>query len=138
MARLYFFPNELMFLVLLFLPVPPKIVKQPQNISIDEGDMIILECEALGFPVPQITWFLNDSVLSTNSSLVEIISASKSEHEGRYRCEAKNPAGSVAASAIVTINKGLRQSEICSCLLCFGTKMNNKLWRFLRFYHFYF
>ena len=89
--------------------------------------MIILECEALGFPVPQITWFLNDSVLSTNSSLVEIISASKSEHEGRYRCEAKNPAGSVAASAVVTINKGLCQSEIRSCFLCFGMKMNNIL-----------
>ena len=86
-------------------------MKHPQNISIDEGDTIILECEALGLPVPQIAWFLNGSVLSTNSSLVEIISASKVEHEGLYRCEAKNPAGSVAASAVVTINKGLCQSE---------------------------
>ena len=62
-----------------------------------------MECEALGFPVPQITWYLNDSALSTNSSLVEIIEARKSEHEGLYRCEAKNPAGIVTASASVTV-----------------------------------
>lgn len=88
------------------LSVPPEIIKHPQNISIDEGDTIILECEALGFPVPQMTWYLNDSVLLTNSSVVDIISASKSEHEGLYRCEAKNPAGIVTASAIVTVRKG--------------------------------
>ena len=83
--------------------VPPEIIKEPQNISIDEGDTIILECEALGFPVPQITWYLNGSVLSTNSSRVEIIEARKSEHEGLYHCEAKNPAGIVTASAFVTV-----------------------------------
>lgn len=92
--------------MLLRVSVPPKIIKYPQNISIDEGDTIILECEALGFPVPQITWYLNDSAFLTNGSLVEINSASKLEHEGLYRCEAKNPAGTVSASAHVTVNKG--------------------------------
>lgn len=86
-----------------FVSVPPEIIKEPQNISIAEGDIIILECEALGFPVPQITWYLNGSALSTNSSLVEIIEARKSEHQGFYRCEAKNPAGIVTASAFVTV-----------------------------------
>lgn len=62
-----------------------------------------MECEALGFPVPQITWYLNGSALPTNSSLVEIIEARKSEHDGLYRCEAKNPAGIVTASAFVTV-----------------------------------
>ena len=98
--------NFLIILLVLyfFLSVPPEIIRRPQNISIDEGDTIILECEALGFPVPQITWYLNDSALLTNSSLVEIVSARKTEHEGVYRCEAKNPAGIVTASALVTVN----------------------------------
>lgn len=65
-----------------------------------------MECEARGFPVPQITWYLNDSALLTNSSVVDINSASKSKHEGVYRCEAKNPAGLVTASALVTVRKG--------------------------------
>ena len=62
-----------------------------------------MECEARGLPVPQITWYLNGSAMSTNSSLVEIIEAIKSEHEGLYRCEAENPAGIVTASAFVTV-----------------------------------
>ena len=86
-----------------FLAVPPEIVKHPQNISIDEGDTIILQCEARGFPVPQITWYLNDTAVLTNSSVVEIIEARKSYHEGLYRCEARNPAGIVTASAYVTV-----------------------------------
>ena len=53
--------------------------------------------------MPQITWYLNGSALLTNSSLVEIIEARKSEHEGLYRCEAENPAGIVTASAFVTV-----------------------------------
>ena len=92
------------------IAVPPEIIKHPQNISIDEGDTIILECEALGFPVPQITWYLNGSSLISNGSVVEIIEARKSQHEGLYRCEAKNPAGIVTASAFVAV-KG-QNSEI--------------------------
>lgn len=99
-----FFPQFEDFRFLVFLvAVPPEIIKEPQNISIDEGDTIILECEARGLPVPQITWYLNGSAMSTNSSLVEIIEAIKSEHEGLYRCEAENPAGIVTASAFVTV-----------------------------------
>ena len=96
----------LIFLLLLSVSVPPRIIKYPQSISIDEGDTIILECEALGFPVPQITWYLNDSAFLTIGSLVEINSASKLEHEGLYRCEANNSAGTVSASAFVIVNKG--------------------------------
>ncbi|KAL9989079.1 hypothetical protein ACROYT_G003587 [Oculina patagonica] len=87
----------------LSVQVPPEIIKHPQNISIDEGDTIILECEALGFPVPEITWYMNGSSLLANGSVVEIIEARKSQHEGLYRCEAKNPAGIVSASAFVAV-----------------------------------
>lgn len=87
----------------LFVQVPPEIIKRPQNISINEGDTIILECEARGFPVPRITWYRNGSTVVANISLVEITEARKSEHEGMYRCEAENPAGNVTASAWVAV-----------------------------------
>ena len=53
--------------------------------------------------MPQITWYLNGSSLISNGSVVEIIEARKSQHEGLYRCEAKNPAGIVTASAFVAV-----------------------------------
>ncbi|PFX30360.1 hemicentin-1-like isoform X2 [Stylophora pistillata] len=93
----------------LFVQVPPEIIKRPENISINEGDTIILECEVRGFPVPRITWYRNGSVVLANVSLVEITEARKSEHEGMYRCEAENPAGNVTASAWVAV-KGEDQS----------------------------
>lgn len=91
--------------VSLYSLVPPTIVKYPGNISIDEGDTIILKCEATGFPVPRVFWYFNDSSLVANSSFVEIVNAKKGEHEGRYRCVVKNPAGSISASANLKVNK---------------------------------
>ena len=100
------------FIFIFIVLVPPEFVKRPENISIDEGDTIILECEVRGFPVPQITWYLNDSTLSNNNSLVEIVNAKKEDHEGVYRCEAKNPAGAVSASAVVTVNGKAQEKYI--------------------------
>ena len=100
------------FVFIFIVLVPPEFVKRPENISIDEGDTIILECEVRGFPVPQITWYLNDSALSNNNSLVEIVNAKKADHEGVYRCEAKNPAGAVSASAVVTVNGKVKEKYI--------------------------
>ena len=100
------------FVFIFIVLVPPEFVKRPENISIDEGDTIILECEVRGFPVPQITWYLSDSALSNNNSLVEIVNAKKADHEGVYRCEAKNPAGAVSASAVVTVNGKVREKYI--------------------------
>ena len=101
-----------LFFIIFIVLVPPEFVKRPENISIDEGDTIILECEVRGFPVPQITWYLNDSALSNNNSLVEIVNAKKADHEGVYRCEAKNPAGAVSASAVVTVNGKAKKKYI--------------------------
>ncbi len=53
--------------------------------------------------MPEITWYMNGSSLLANGSVVEIIEARKSQHEGLYRCEAKNPAGIVSASAFVAV-----------------------------------
>ena len=86
--------------------VPPKIVEHPQNITIEEGDTLILKCVARGFPAPFMTWYLKGRTLITNSFTVEISEASKSEHEGLYLCEAQNPAGTVSASAVVTVRGG--------------------------------
>ena len=36
---------------------------------------------------------------------MEIVNAKKGEHEGRYRCVVKNPAGSISASADLKVNK---------------------------------
>lgn len=70
--------------------------------------------------MPQITWYLNGSSVISNSSVVEIIEARKTQHEGLYRCEAKNPAGIVSASAFVTV-KGQHDRKMFilnECSMC--------------------
>ena len=83
--------------------VPPKFVTLPQNVSIDEGKPLTLECEAGGFPFPHITWFLNDTRLPVNGSILDVLNSRKESDEGTYRCTAESSAGSANATAFVTI-----------------------------------
>lgn len=53
---------------------------------------------------------------------MEIVNAKKGEHEGHYRCVAKNPAGTISASANLKVNKSECLLYSTFCLRLFDSK----------------
>ena len=90
----------------------------PGELTVNEGDTITIECEAIGTPAPLIVWRLNwgrigdpprtttaietteDYVGQTGvvtSHSVLTITNSRKDDEGAYTCEALNAKGSIFA-----------------------------------------
>ena len=87
----------------------------------DQEDNVTFLCEAVGEPVPDISWYFNDVMInvSDNSSKYMIVSRSlnitttentltvynvTSSDVGTYTCNASNIIGSVSSSGILTVN----------------------------------
>ena len=86
----------------------------------DQEDNVIFLCEAVGEPVPDISWYFNDVMInvSDNSSKYMIVSRSlnitttentltvdnvTSSDVGTYICNASNIIGSVTSAGILTV-----------------------------------
>ncbi|NWI49520.1 MALT1 protein, partial [Calyptomena viridis] len=61
---------------------------QPQNLTV--GDALVLECEAVGNPVPRYQWFRNGSPLANGSKNVYTVTHVDVEHQGTYWCHVFN------------------------------------------------
>ena len=92
----------------------------PDNEIRDQEDNVTFLCEAVGEPVPDISWYFNDVMVnvSDNSSKYMIDSRSlnitttentltvynvTSSDVGTYTCNASNIIGSVSSSGILTV-----------------------------------
>ncbi|XP_038637840.1 LOW QUALITY PROTEIN: hemicentin-1-like [Scyliorhinus canicula] len=119
--------------------LPPSILGDEQNVSVNLNDSVSLECQSQAFPPPILRW-MKDGLplpmrarhsLSANASVLEIRSA-QVQDAGRYTCEASNEAGKteknyilnvwVAPSfhgledqASVTVIEGNSMSLFCEC-----------------------
>jgi len=88
-------------LVLLFVTVPPQIIRPPENVAVQIGDPVLLTCVSEGVPPPTVTFYFDDEEikedelikLNASSHVITITQADKS-HEGVYTCSANNAAGS--------------------------------------------
>lgn len=88
--------------MLFWLVVPPTITKSPIDIIVNTNDVITLECQATGLPLPKITWQLNNVTLPFNQSRLTIRRATV-YNGGVYRCIARSPAGEDTAFAVVNV-----------------------------------
>ena len=89
--------------IMLLFSEPPHL---PQNLTkykdVIENNPIILACPAAGYPIPLITWY-KDDVLITGDQLDFVIledgslqlSDSAAQDSGVYRCVAENDAGQI-------------------------------------------
>ncbi|XP_032243017.2 tyrosine-protein phosphatase Lar isoform X2 [Nematostella vectensis] len=84
--------------LLLYVRYPPQIIRPPRDMNVDEGDQkTIVQCQADGYPSPQITWLKlsrPDQILSKGETFF-ITSVTREDH-GLYRCMARNNVGAAA------------------------------------------
>ncbi|XP_032632271.1 mucosa-associated lymphoid tissue lymphoma translocation protein 1 isoform X1 [Chelonoidis abingdonii] len=63
---------------------------QPQSQNLMVGDTLILECGAVGNPVPHYQWFRNGFPLTNGNRKVYTVSYVDMEHQGTYWCRVFN------------------------------------------------
>lgn len=96
---------------LFFFLAPPVFTVQPESLTLQPGEIIRLECEAVGSPPPTITWFKDDAEIrrsvrtriSEDGTLLEIRDAKESD-SALYICEARNSLGYREVSANVKVS----------------------------------
>ncbi|XP_077864234.1 hemicentin-1-like [Saccoglossus kowalevskii] len=92
--------------------VPPRISPGPSHITAVVGDSVILPCESIGDPVPDVRWNHNEWRLNMNSEdflLLDSgslqISNVKVKSGGRYRCSITSIAGSDTKDITLTVQE---------------------------------
>ena len=100
--------------------VIPSIESSIENVVINQTENVTFLCQAVGGPVPDISWYFNDVMInvSDNSSKYMIVSRSlnitttentltvynvTSSDVGTYTCTSSNFIGSTTSSGILTV-----------------------------------
>uniref|UniRef100_T1EIZ2 Ig-like domain-containing protein n=1 Tax=Helobdella robusta TaxID=6412 RepID=T1EIZ2_HELRO len=92
----------------LFVVERPRILTEPQNVDVKEGDEAIFVCHVTGDPLPEVVWLMpemcsnhsNRFVFDQNS--LRLMSVNTCD-AGRYTCRASNRAGTVQSSAALNV-----------------------------------
>ena len=97
--------------------VSAEIILQLTDLLANETNKIQFVCQAIGVPLPYITWYFNgvmlnlsefnSSLLSLNESIIESslsILNIQSSDVGTYTCEAENIIGRDHSSGVITVN----------------------------------
>ena len=104
-------------------PVAPVVVARPADLTVSEGNSVIMTCAGYGYPYPRITWYQNGLPLDPNSaptgatitmrvrsysgalvseSIMKICGAAEENH-GVYSCRASSAFGNAAVSDTWTV-----------------------------------
>ena len=90
-----------------FQAVPGFVLTPPPSITVTENDDVILRCRAIGYPVPEITWFkglteVNQNLYTSDSGTLTIQDIKFADH-GSYRCEAQSFVGKAKFTTTITV-----------------------------------
>ena len=83
----------------------PTITSRKRNeITVHEGELLYLECEAKGVPAPLVIWRKNGTIIQerTNRTYFKHDNAT-ADDGGMYKCEASNSAGNDSYMVVVKI-----------------------------------
>ncbi|XP_068025425.1 mucosa-associated lymphoid tissue lymphoma translocation protein 1 isoform X3 [Melanerpes formicivorus] len=67
-----------------------QICIQPQPQTLTVGDALVLECGAVGNPIPHYQWFRNGFALENGGKNVYMVPSADVEHQGTYWCHVFN------------------------------------------------
>ncbi|XP_048507644.1 protein sidekick isoform X3 [Athalia rosae] len=88
----------------------PVMESSPQNITVLDGKDATFSCRAIAAPIPNVTWIFNDGDTVEVAGRVQLldngdllVAAVKPNDAGKYTCIRANEAGSVNASAFLTV-----------------------------------
>uniref|UniRef100_A0A0K0FDM9 MSP domain-containing protein n=1 Tax=Strongyloides venezuelensis TaxID=75913 RepID=A0A0K0FDM9_STRVS len=80
--------------------VPPKFIENLTNVSVIEGNEIILKCQLIGRPTPYVTWYKDGLKLLMTNRIIQYIDRhgnvklnileARLDDGGEYTCEAQN------------------------------------------------
>lgn len=90
----------------LSLTVNSKRVASNQTVTIQENENLRMNCNAKAYPVPEVTWFKDNVVLSSDPIInitSENFGADSRNHEGTYRCEIRNKLGFLSRSILLKV-----------------------------------
>ena len=110
--------------------VTPTIIKSSKSeVTVVDGNVLYLACEAEGFPAPSVTWKKSNKVLQTNINKTDFIIDEASEKDaGKYECEASNSVGTVSYTVEVTI-KGKETRKIKNCFPTIFKVARKPVWK---------
>ena len=99
-------------------------MKSPRNLIITQGQTAKIECEADGYPKPDIKWHKVQSTLPLSRSLVNengslVIKNIHQYDAGSYACRAESLFGSATAYASIIVRGTISQSLSESVVICF-------------------
>ena len=105
--------------IIWYLLVQTEIIKEVTDVLENETNAVAFNCQAIGEPVPNISWYFNGIMINISdttkynfstlmngtliTSLLNIMNTQSSD-VGRYTCVAENIIGSDQSSGILTIN----------------------------------
>jgi len=100
---------------------PPTFQDQLQDVSLDDGQDLKLQCKVKGRPEPKVYWLMDGNPLDleeTETSYVDgvaslLLEDVMKEDEGRYSCVAENSEGKAetCCNVVVNVNEESKQSE---------------------------
>merc|ERR1712002_9755 len=92
---------------------PPAFTEELKNMTVSDGDKVLMECKVTGYPRPQIKWFVDGMELSPSEDFqmtynedgyVSLyINDALPEDEGEYLVEAYNFVGKCESTAYLTV-----------------------------------
>ena len=91
---------------------PPVFTKTLKPVEVNEGQMMVMDCQVKGFPQPQVSWFKDDNCIDDDNDYVIAYTNQKCHlsvrkvtpaTQGRFTCQAKNSAGEASTSCDVKV-----------------------------------
>ncbi|CAL8088024.1 unnamed protein product [Calicophoron daubneyi] len=94
----------------------PRFVRELTSQTVKETEELNLQCQAVGYPVPKLSWYQDGEPLDNNpdyvitemagSGCLKVRQSRMILHEGTYVCKATNNLGEASTTCHVTIHPG--------------------------------